>query len=140
MNRHERRMQLRQQELEQLESLSNFRQAMPEEYFKNKVSVMDKIQCNGITVKELKENYDQGFKDGFKTAGEPIVKGCFAAICLALHELHGFGKKRCCEILNAVDHQMLYNLTSDEAIEEVWKTIGLHIDFSDPFDRISEID
>ena len=119
--------------------LANMRSAMPEEYFKNKVTIMDKLQVNGITVKELKENYDRGFSDGFKAAGEPIVKGCFAAICLAMHDLHGYGKKRCCDILNAVDQHLLYTLTDDEAIEEVWQKIGLKLDFKEAFDRIQEI-
>ena len=56
----------------------DMRSAMPEEYFRNKVAIMDKLQINGITVNQLKENYDNGFNDGFKAAGEPIVKGCFA--------------------------------------------------------------
>ena len=139
MNRHERRMQNRQQDLQRMLDLANMRSAMPEEYFKNKVTIMDKLQVNGITVKELKENYDRGFSDGFKAAGEPIVKGCFAAICLAMHDLHGYGKKRCCDILNAVDQHLLYTLTDDEAIEEVWQKIGLKLDFKEAFDRIQEI-
>lgn len=116
------------------------RECMPEEYFRQRVAAVAKIQQNGITIKELKENYDRGFSDGFKAAGEPIVKGCFAAICLALHDKRfGFGKKRCCDVLNAVDQHLLYDLTSDEAIEQVWQEIGLKLDFKEAFDRIQEI-
>lgn len=139
MTRHERRMQQRQQELERKLDLSNMRSAMPEEYFRNKVAIMDKLQINGITVNQLKENYDNGFNDGFKAAGEPIVKGCFAAVCLALNEKYGFGRKRCCEVLNAVDQHLLYTFTSDEAIEEVWKRMGLKLEFNETFDRIQEV-
>lgn len=67
-----------------------------------------------------------------------MVKSCYAAICLALHELHGFGKKRCRDVLNCVDAKLLETLTSAEAIDEVWRTIGLEINFSEPFDRITE--
>lgn len=100
--------------------------------------LVKKMVKNGISVEDLEKNYNIGFKDGFKMAGEPIVKGCFAAICLVLHEMHGFGRKRCCDVLNAVDRHMMYTLTSDEAIQEVWEKIGLHIDFGEPFDRIQE--
>ena len=139
MTRHERRMQQRQQELERKLDLSNMRSSMPEEYFRNKVAIMDKLQINGITVNELKQNYDNGFKDGFKAAGEPIVKGCFAAVCLALNEKYGFGRKRCCEVLNAVDQHLLYTLTSDDAIEQVWQKMGLKLEFKETFDRIQEV-
>ena len=117
----------------------DMRSAMPEEYFRNKVAIMDKLQINGITVNQLKENYDNGFNDGFKAAGEPIVKGCFAAVCLALNEKYGFGRKRCCEVLNAVDQHLLYTLTSDDVIEEVWQKMGLKLEFNDTFDRIQEV-
>ena len=140
MNRKQRRMEQRQRELEQaLDSFNeDMRQFMPDEYFKKKCDAIDKIQRNGITLEDLKQNYDIGFKEGFKAAGEPIVKGCFAAICLVLHEMHGFGRKRCCDVLNAVDQHMMYTLTSDEAIQEVWDKIGLHLDFKEAFDRVQE--
>ena len=140
MNRQQRRMEQRQQQLQSVLDNYDMRSAMPEEYFRNKVCLMDKLQINGITVNDLKENYDIGYKDGFKAAGEPIVKGCFAAICLVLHEMHGFGRKRCCDVLNAVDRHMMYTLTTDEAIQEVWDTIGLHLEFNEPFDRVQEKD
>ena len=56
-----------------------------------------------------------------------------------LNEKYGFGRKRCCEVLNAVDQHLLYTLTSDEAIEEVWKRMGLKLEFNETFDRIQEV-
>ena len=94
---------------------------------------------NGITVKDLEENYAIGFTAGFRQAGEPVVKGCFAAICLALHEAHGFGAKRCYDILRRVDQHLLTTLSSDEAIEDVYKQIGLKLDFNEPFDRVQQV-
>ena len=115
------------------------RECMPEEYFRKKVASMDKLQRNGITVEDLKANYDKGWHDGFKEAAEPVVKGCFAAICLALNDLHGFGTKRCMDVLNKVDEHLTYTLATDEAIEEVWKRMRLKLEFKEPFDRIKEV-
>lgn len=114
------------------------RDCMPEEYFRKKVAAMDKLQRNGITVEHLKENYDKGWQDGFKEAAEPVIRGCFAAICLALNDLHGFGQKRCMAVLNAVDEHLTYTLSSIEAIDEVYKRMGLQIEFKEPFDRVRE--
>lgn len=106
-----------------------------------KNQIVQRIQRNGITIDDLKENYDIGYKAGFENATGPVIKTCYAAICLALHELHGFGMKRCRDVLNLVDQKILYSLTSAEAIEEVWEKIGLQIDFGEILDdRITEVE
>ena len=121
------------------EDIEQYRAERPEQYFRQKVAEMDKLQCNGITVEHLKKNYEKGHADGFKDASDCIVKGCYAAVCLALNDLYGFGKKRCCDVLNAIDNHMAMTLVSEEAIEEVWQRMGLMIDFKEPFDRIFEV-
>lgn len=103
--------------------------------------IVQRIQRNGITMDDLKENYDIGYKAGFESATGPVIKTCYAAICLALHELYGFGMKRCRDVLNLVDQKILYSLTSAEAIEEVWEKIGLQIDFNEILgDRVTEVE
>ena len=94
---------------------------------------------NGITAEDLKREWDKGYSAGFKGAAEPVIRGCYAAICLALNDLHGFGQKRCADILNAVDEHLTMTLTSKEAIDEVYKRMGLKIDFKEPFDRVQEV-
>ena len=100
---------------------------------------MDALVKNGITIKDLEENYNKGYEAGFSVASGPVIKTCYAAVCLALNELHGFGMKRCKDVLNLVDEKILFSLTSMEAIEEVWQKIGLQIDFNEVVsDRITE--
>lgn len=100
---------------------------------------MDALVKNGITIKDLEENYNKGYEAGFAIASGPVIKTCYAAVCLALNELHGFGMKRCKDVLNLVDEKILFSLTSMEAIEEVWRKIGLQIDFNEVVsDRITE--
>lgn len=100
---------------------------------------MDALVKNGITIKDLEENYNKGYEAGFAVASGPVIKTCYAAVCLALNELHGFGMKRCKDVLNLVDEKILFSLTSMEAIEKVWQKIGLQIDFNEVVsDRITE--
>lgn len=50
---------------------------------------------NGITPKDL----DSAYEDG-RTAGiNGTYQICFAAVCLALNDIHGFGGKRCHRVL-----------------------------------------
>lgn len=100
---------------------------------------MDALVKNGITIKDLEENYNKGYEAGFAVASGPVIKTCYAAVCLALNELHGFGMKRCKDVLNLVDEKILFSLTSMETIEEVWQKIGLQIDYNEVVsDRITE--
>ena len=100
---------------------------------------MDALVKNGITIEDLEENYNKGYEAGFAVASGPVIKTCYAAVCLALNELHGFGMKRCKDVLNLVDEKILFSLTSMETIEEVWQKIGLQIDFNEVVsDRITE--
>lgn len=97
------------------------------------------LQRNGITIEDLQKNYDLGWEKGFNDASQPVIRTCYAAVCTALHDLYGFGSKRCKDVLNAIDQKIMYTLTTKEAIDEVWEKVGLHIDFKNIVeDRIVE--
>ena len=137
-NRAQRRADARQEQKENAELRMSG-------YFKAKSKIeavkqkkMDELQRNGITLADLQANYDKGFHDGFKKAAEPIVRGCYAGVCLALNDLYGFGHKRCADVLNALDQHITMTLSSVEAIDEVWNRMGLKLDLKDPFERIQE--
>lgn len=98
------------------------------------------IERNGITLEELKRAEDDGYQRGVQTGIEGTMRTCYAAICLALHELHGFGKERCAKVLNNVDEKITMSLTSEEAIQEVYDQIGLEIVFKGmPGERIEDV-
>lgn len=126
MNRAQRRAEARRQE-----RLPSWLPARKEERVK-------RLMQQGISPQDLVSEYEKGFKEGFTQASIPMVKSCYAAICLALHDLYGFGSKRCMNVLNCVDDKLISTLTSTDAIDEVWEKIGLEINFSEPFDRIEE--
>ena len=132
MNREQRRAQKKAQRGQPKPKRSQYLRMTKEQR-------MDALVKNGITIEDLEENYNKGYEAGFAVASGPVIKTCYAAVCLALNELHGFGMKRCKDVLNLVDEKILFSLTSMETIEEVWQKIGLQIDFNEVVsDRITE--
>lgn len=78
--------------------------AKPAYLRESKEQIEKRLIKNGITPEDLQANYDKGWADGFSKAGEPVIQACYAAVCLALNDLHGFGQKRCADVLNAIDN------------------------------------
>ena len=95
---------------------------------------------NGITMQDLLDEYNKGYTDGRKDGIDQVGQTVYAAVCLALKEIHGFGKKRCEDLLRAVDEKVMYSLTSKEAIQQVWDEIGLKQNFTEPFDHIEKVE
>ena len=93
---------------------------------------------NGITTKDLEEAYERGRQEGFKQAAVPIVKSCYAGICVALHDVFGFGTERCYRAVNAVDEKIIWALNHQELVDEVLQKTGIDIDFGAPFDRVEK--
>lgn len=92
-------------------------------------AAFQRINRNGITIEDLKMAEENGYRSGIQAGIENTMKTCYAAICMALNELHGFGTKRCKDVLNAVDEKIAMALTGEDAIQEVYERIGLTINF-----------
>lgn len=139
MNRAERRRQARedQREAAEMRASAYARAIVRQDAARQKV--IDRLSQNGITPKDLEAEYNKGYQAGFMAAGDPVLKSCFAAVCLALDDLYNFKSERCAKVLRAVDEHMTYTLTSEEAIEEVYKRMGLRLEFKGFFDRIQEL-
>lgn len=134
MNRQQRRAQMKAQKRQQ-------KAPKPKYLSMTKEERMDALVKNGITPKDLEKNFEIGYDAGFKDASTQVVKTVYAAVCLALNDKkYGFGKKRCADVLRAVENHVLYSLSSEEAIEEVYKRMKLQLDFGEPFDRIIELE
>lgn len=93
-----------------------------------------KLYQNGITVENIAEEWNKGYKEGNY---EGYLKGCedslyrfFACSCIALNELHGFGSKRCKDFLHLVYEKVLFTMDNQEALQEVYDKIGLELDFT----------
>lgn len=139
MGRKERRAAQRQEQREAAElRASGYGQAIIRREAVKQAAIA-RLSQNGITPQDLEKEFDTGYAEGFRAAAQPVTRGAYAAVCLALKELHGFGTKRCAEVLRAMDKHMQYSLTSEELINEVWEKLGLELVWDDPFDRIQEL-
>lgn len=100
-----------------------------------------RISKNGITLEDVRNAETEAFNKGVNVGIENTMRTCYAAICMALQERYGFGRKRCKDVLNDVDEKITMSLTSEEAIQEVYDRMGLEIVFRDsmPGDRIQEV-
>ena len=92
---------------------------------------------NGITPKDVDDAYQKGYKDGVDRASDFCLKDAYAAFLLAAHEEFGFGRDRCRRLLYAADKKVATSLASDEAVEDVFRQLGVTINFYDP-QRITE--
>jgi len=130
VNREERR---RDEKAQQQQRLAAMRNANPAVYFSQKCRVIDDISRNGITPDALKREYDRGRDDGGREVTQSIGTIYTAAMCLALHEMHGFGRERLYRLMGRMNEIMLETLTAQEAIQKVYKKLGLKFRQDDPF-------
>lgn len=93
---------------------------------------------NGITQKDLEDEYEKGRQAGFKQAAEPIIKCCYAGIILALHDEFGFGENRAYRAIKAVDEKIIWALNHSELCDEVLEKTGLELMLDELFDRVQK--
>ena len=101
-----------------------------------------RINRNGITLDDLKNVEDQGRKDGYQLGTEQSMKACYAAMCLALHEQHGFDTEACLAMLRAADEKVIYALNAEELLRELHEKLNIEFSFKETMsdDRISEVE
>lgn len=118
---------------------SSFSARRQEAFQRNKAitdEVMRKIARNGITVEDVDNAWASGREEGFRQAGETIVKCCYAGIILALHDEFGFDEDQCFKAIKAVDERTIYALNHSEMVEEVLEKTGLQLELDDPLERV----
>lgn len=101
-----------------------------------------RISKNGITIEDLKNAEDQARRDGFMDGAAEMIKICYSAICLALHESEGYDCDKCRELLAAADERVVYAINSRDLLQEVRDTMGLEFNFNADVgeDRIQEVE
>ena len=125
-NRSQRRQMMRQQAAKS--------KALIESYTRQK-RIEGLIQ-NGITIKDLNNEFERGREYGFKEATLHIIKCSYAGIILALQEEFGFDEEQCFRAIQAVDNKTIWALNYSELADEVLEKTGLELNLDEPFNRI----
>lgn len=132
----EQAREARQKQLDAFWALS------PEERARRMADVEDykRISKNGITLEDLKRVEDEGIKAGYERGADETLKTSYAAMCLALHDVHGFDCDACMEMLKAADERVTYALNSQELLDELDRTLDIQFHFKADLgeDRIQE--
>ena len=132
-NRADRRRMMREQTAKGQQLLASY----------TKQQRIDALLQNGITPQQLKDNYDLGYKngyrDGYYSGTLTMRKTIYAALSIALHELHGFGEERRIRVLKLVDEKMFYCIDNQELIDELFAKTGLELELSETIDELKGV-
>ena len=101
---------------------------------KSQEVMLQRLMKNGITVKDLENEWHKGHDAGRETA----IKTCYAAVCLAAKEAFDFDPQSAYKLLCVMDDHVCNTLSSIEAIDKVLDEMGINIRFREPFDRIEQ--
>ena len=88
------------------------------------------------------ETYHKGYKDAWHAACAFAMKSCYAAACLALHDIEGYSTVRNTRFLRLMDDYIVNALTSEEIMDEALDKAGVRINFREAFseDRVTEVE
>lgn len=94
---------------------------------------------NGITAKDLKEEFQKGYGAGWEDGRERLYKTVLASICLVMDD-RGVGSDEIIEFLHAVDNRVIISIDESEDIDEVFDRIGVELHFNRAMDRVERKD
>lgn len=110
------------------------KRAVPAVMRKTKEQRIAALLKNGITPEDLQKSFDEGVQQGITMSYKTSV----AAACLALIDLYDFDGDKCHDVVVKMQEHTISTLTSLDAIQEVYKRVGLTLDFGDPLSWIQE--
>ena len=93
-------------------------------------SVQDRvasIQRNGITLADMKDNFDRGVKQGYQQGLEWGYDSAWGAVMLALHREFGFGRERLIRLANATSKVQVECITTQDAFRALVDETGLKL-------------
>lgn len=100
---------------------------------------------HGITPQDLAAADKSGYDRGTKVGREYVLKDCYAAAAMAYMDVckeRGIpcDRETVRAFLVRMDDYICNALTADEAIDDAWRQVGLHLEFSGVFpeDRVVE--
>ena len=93
---------------------------------------------NGITVKDLQEEYKRGWTDAKKEVEEFCFHVIYAAILIALNDNNLLSPDESADFLRAVDHQVVMCIEDKDLAEEAYEKTGITLQWEDPIERVQE--
>ena len=96
---------------------------------------MRKIEQNGITVKELEENYNIGYRTALDEIASFSQKFFYAGAALACRRHLKFGKKRNVRFLENMRNAMLDDFATADIIEKCKRETGIDIEELDRIEK-----
>lgn len=105
---------------------------------KSQAQILNSLIKNGLTPEDLEKSYREGFDAGFMAASPEITKTAYAAMALALRDDFKFGRTRIIRVLSSVNDNIMLHLDSTDAIDKVYRDIGISLNLKDPLEPVKE--
>lgn len=93
---------------------------------------------NGITQKNLDDEWDSGHRVGFELGANKAIKTIYAAVVLELLD-NGNSRDEALSFLKAVDSRVMVSIDEKEDITEVFDRTGIWLELKNDFDRVREV-
>lgn len=119
----------RRAESRELEREARARAKLIEKREAVKRAAMEKIARNGITVDDLKREYERGRNESITEMSDFAMKMIYCGFALALKREFKFGPERVLRTLRAADQIILEELTTDDIIDRVSRELGIEVRF-----------
>lgn len=124
MNRQQRRMEERQQR-RAIAELPEWKKAE----LARKTALANRLAQNGITAKDLADEYERGKKDATKEYVDKLLpyqqKFFYSAAAIAAHDLFGFGKDRAMRLLDRIQEIMCEEISTGDIIQRCKRETGV---------------
>ena len=124
MNREQRRKEERQQR-RAIAELPEWKKAE----LARKTALANRLAQNGITAKDLADEYERGKKDATKEYVDKLLpyqqKFFYSAAAIAAHDLFGFGKDRAMRLLSRIQEIMCEEISTGDIIQRCKRETGV---------------
>lgn len=91
---------------------------------------------NGITVDDVKKEYERGFRDGRKISEDFAFHAVYAAFLITMIDRHGMEQDEAIALLREMDNQVVLCIEDQELMDEAYERTGVEINWSDSLERI----
>ena len=99
---------------------------------------VQRLVRNGITQKDLDEEYDKGHLAGFKSGTDKALRTIYAGVVLCMLE-EGNTKEEAIHFLRELDNRVITSIDAGEDIEEVFEKTGVYLMLKEDVDRVREV-